>query len=108
VLRWYGTQNYRIALRSDHVVVIQGRTGGFLWWQPRVILRERYGPAQLPTQIRPGLFAGIDEPSLADARRFIDTMHRQWQKAHGLLTVPSNFTTTTNLPTTTAATTGGT
>jgi len=112
VLRWYGTQNYLIELRSDHVVVIQGRTGGFLWWQPRVILRERYGPAQLPTQIRPGLFAGIDEPSFADARRFIDTMHRQWQMAHGLLTVPSSTTTTTtpsNFTTTTVLpTTGGT
>jgi protein phosphatase len=118
VLRWYGTQNYLVTLRGDRVVVIQGRIGGFLWWHPRIVLRERYGPGQLPKQVRPGLFAGIDEASFADAKHFIDGMHRQWAIAHGLITVPSttttttavsaNFTTTTYVPTTTAPRTGGT
>ncbi len=116
VLRWYGTQTYLVTLRQDRVVVIQGRIGGFLWWHPTVILRERYGPAQLPTQIRRGLFVGIQETSLTDATHFINLMHREWLIAHGLITVPStttttissNFTTTTYVPTTTAATTGGT
>ncbi|HUD69379.1 MAG TPA: protein phosphatase 2C domain-containing protein [Acidimicrobiales bacterium] len=117
VLRWYGTQHYLVTLRHDRVVVIQGRTGGFLWWHQRIVLHERYGPGELPTQIRPGLFAGIEESSFSDAKHFIDTMHRQWAIAHGLVAVPSstttttissNFTTTTYVPTTTAATTGGT
>lgn len=116
VLRWYGTQTYLVTLRHDRVVVIQGRIGGFLWWHPQVVLHERYGPAELPPQIRPGLFAGIQETSLTDAKHFINLMHRQWLIAHGRITVPStttttissNFTTTTYVPTTTAATTGGT
>ena len=112
VLRWYGTQDYRVAVRGHHVVVIQGRVGGFLWWQPRVVFHEAYGPLQLPTQIRTGLQRGLDEPSLLAAERFINTEHHQWAVAHGLATVPSSTTTTiatSNFTTTTtAATTGGT
>ena len=113
VLRWYGTQNYIVAMRANHVVVIQGRPGGFMWWQPKVVVREHFGAAQLPTQVRPGLFAGISEATLADATHFINAMHRQWAIAHGLIPVPTTTTTTTttissNFTTTTAAITGGT
>jgi PPM family protein phosphatase len=112
VLRWYGTQNYLVTFRHDHVVVIQGRTGGFLWWQPKVVFHERYGSGEVLVQVRHGLGVGVEEPSLAAARQYIETVHRQWLVAHGLLTVPSSTTTTTNVSsnftTTTAATTGGT
>jgi protein phosphatase len=111
VLRWYGTQNFLVTFRNDHVVVIQGRTGGFLWWQPQVVFHERYGSGEVPLQVRHGLAHGVNEPTLAAARQFIQTVHHQWLAAHGL-GVPSSTTTTTgvssNFTTTTTAVTGGT
>jgi protein phosphatase len=111
VLRWYGTQNYLVTFRNDHVVVVQGRTGGFLWWQPQVVFHERYGSGEVPVQVRHGIALGINEPTLAAARQFIQTVHGQWLAARGLGTVPSSTTTTivsSNFTTTTAAVTGGT
>jgi len=102
VLQWYGTSNYVVMIRGNHVVVVQGQPGGFLWWPQKVVVAYHYGLRQLPLNERPLFRAGVQEPSLSTARHFVDTWHLRWQVASGR--APTTTTTTT----TTLATTGGT
>jgi serine/threonine protein phosphatase PrpC len=101
VLRWYGTSNYLVAVRGDRIVVVQGQPGGFLWWPQRVVLRERYGLHQMPVEVRAAIVTGVQEPSLAEAKRYLANRHGEWLAVAGT-------TTTTTTTTTTLFTTGGT
>ncbi|HEY8080782.1 MAG TPA: hypothetical protein VIE15_01750, partial [Acidimicrobiales bacterium] len=104
VLRWYATSNYIITVRAEggkpKMVVLQGRAGGFLLWNPKVAYTEPYGPLQLPTEVRALLVAGIDEPTLADAKTYLMNNHNMWLVGRGH--------STTGSTTTTFSTTGGT
>lgn len=97
VLRWYGTENYVVTVRGDQLVIVQGQPGGFLWWPQKVVVAERFGLHQIPLAARRSVVAGVTEPSLADAKRFIANIHGQW-----------TGTTSTTAPTTTSTVTGGT
>jgi protein phosphatase len=99
VLRWYGTANYIVTVRSDKVVVLQGRLGGFLWWSPRVVSTQAFGPLQLPISARAQLTPGLDQPTLADALRFITNMHALWAHVHGHGSTSTTTTTLAGLPT---------
>ena len=100
VLRWYGTSNYTVMIRGNHVVILQGQPGGFLWWPQKTVGSYHFGVRQLPLSERPVFRAGVQEPSLAAAKRFVSNWHAQWQLATGH--VP---TTTTSTPVTSGGTT---
>jgi hypothetical protein len=101
VLRWYGTSNYLVTIRGNHVVVLQGQPGGFLWWPQRVVVAYHFGLRQLPLSERLAFRNGVQEPSLAVARHFVASWHVRWELATGH--VPTTTTTTTTI-----VTTGGT
>jgi PPM family protein phosphatase len=109
VLRWYGTSNYYVTLRTDHVVVVQGRQGGFLTWQPKVVFTEPYGKAQLPATVAALVALGVNQASLADAQAYVSNMHVQWcLTRHPRPKSCPDTTTTTTSTTIDTATTGGT
>jgi protein phosphatase len=111
VLRWYGTSTYVVKTRTvtqghrpvTRLVVVQGQPGGFLWWPQKVVLVEKYGLHQVPLTVRAAIVAGVQEPTLDQARHYLYNMHKQWQDAQGLTTTTTSTTTTSS-----TFTTGGT
>jgi serine/threonine protein phosphatase PrpC len=95
VLRWYGTSNYVVTVKGRHIEVVQGQLGGFLWWPAKLVVRYPYGVFQLPTVARDAVEVGVNEPSLVDAERYVNTMHVEWRVSRGLPTGTSTTTTTT-------------
>ena len=95
VLRWYATSNFIVQSEANHVVIVQGREGGFLWWKPKVVVTERYGLAQLPYEIAVLVQKGVDEPTLSDAKNYVNNMHAQWETSSGHATTTTTSTTTT-------------
>jgi len=93
VLHWYGTSNYVVTIRGNHVVILQGQPGGFLWWPQKAVGSYHFGVRQLPLSERNVFRAGVQEPSLAAAKRFVSNWHAQWQLATGH--VPTTTTTST-------------
>jgi protein phosphatase len=94
VLRWYGTENYVVAIRGHHIVVLRGQQGGFLWWPDKVVVIYPFGTGQVLGSAVPAITAGVDEPTLLDARHYVDNMHQQWKVVHGYGTTTTTTTTT--------------
>jgi hypothetical protein len=110
VLRWYGTSNYYVTIRGQHVVVVQGQQGGFLWWKPKVVRVEPYGRAQMPLEVVVLLTqGGVDQPTLQSALEYSANMHDQWLIDHGRGPATTTTTTSTTIAgsTTVGSSTGG-
>jgi len=101
VLRWYGTDNYTVTVRGNHIVIIQGQPGGFLWWPPKVVVSEPFGRAQIPPDVAVLVAAGVTQPTLGDAKLYIANMHAQWRALHPVGPTTTTTTTTTLYTTTT-------
>jgi hypothetical protein len=102
-VRWYVDSSYFVKLtsgRQGQVEIFQGRQGGFAGIQPKVVERTGIVASQIPTYYLGFLRAGVEEPSLAAARRYVVAL----RTAPGFGPAPTS-TTTTTAPTTT--TTGG-
>jgi PPM family protein phosphatase len=106
VLRWYGTSNYVVTVHGRRVVILEGQTGGFLWWPQKVVVAYHFGLHQLPEGEWSAFRSGQQESTLKDAMHFVANWHLDWQRVTGHL--PSATTTTTSSTTTTLYTTGGT
>lgn len=76
-IRWYFENSYFVTVRDGTVVIEQGRIGGFLGFEPHVVHPRGYvappATAVLPYHL-PALRKGVEEPSLAAARRFVANM----------------------------------
>lgn len=100
VLRWYAYDNWIVTLHGDNVVILQGQTGGVLWFHPKVVDRTGVKKDQLSTAAANALVFGVQKSSLKDARTWVSTV-----------TTTSTTTTTTTAPngstTTTTTTTAG-
>jgi protein phosphatase len=103
VLRWYAYDNWTVTLQGDRVVIKQGQPGGVLWFHPRLAERTHYTVANIPAQTVPAVKAGVQESSLANARRYVSGLRAQ---ATTTTTTTSTTTTTTTAPPSTT-TTGG-
>lgn len=103
VLRWYGTSNYVVTVHGRHLVILQGQTGGFLWWPQKVVVSYHFGIRQVPPAQWPSIRSGQQESTLSDAMRYVANWHLAWQRDTGHLP-----TTTTSSTTTTLLTQGGT
>ena len=104
VLRWYAYDNWRVTLQGDQVVVVQGQPGGVLWFKPRVVDHTGVSTAQILPPAVAAIGAGVQEPSLASARHYVQNLVRQYDLQHA----PPPTTTTTTTTTTTAVTGGST
>lgn len=94
VLRWYGTSNYVATVQGRGIIVLQGQTGGFLWWPQKVVYRFDYGQQQIPQLARPALRAGVQEPSRAAAIQYVNGLHAQWKHSVGNERTGSTTSTT--------------
>jgi len=74
---WYATGSYYVGLAGRRVAIYQGRPGGFLWFQPHVVDRTSLTTGEVLPSRRPDLRAGMQEPSLAAARRYVANLRQE-------------------------------
>jgi len=108
LVRWYATSAYYVTIDHGHLVVYQGRPGGVLGFDPKLVATSAVTTAAiLPSRIAE-LRLTVSEPSLLAARHFIGNLHREY--VDQLQTLPgggsgarfgSATTTTTVVPNTT-------
>jgi protein phosphatase len=100
-IHWYGTSAYFVGFEDDKVAIYKGRPGGLLWIEPELVDVTDLERDRVPASRRQDIEAGIEESSLADARRYVANVTEQADE----LDPPTTTTvprTTTSAPTTTA------
>ncbi len=100
-IQWYGTSAYFVGFEDDKVAIYKGRPGGLLWTQPELVDVTDLERERVPASRRQDIEDGVEEPTLADARRYVANVTEQADE----LDPPTTTTvprTTTSAPTTTA------
>jgi PPM family protein phosphatase len=106
VIRWYATQNWFVTIKGNELVVYQGRPGGLLWFDPKLVDRTGVTTAQvLPVRI-PALKGSVGEPSLSAAQHYVSNLTGEFHDQQVLNTPPTTIppppTTAPTVPPTTA------
>jgi protein phosphatase len=94
-IQWYGGSGYFVGLEGDQVAIYKGRPGGLLWIQPKLVEVTDLDIDRVPEARRHDIEDGKQQPSLADARRYVANVSERADE----LDPPT--TTTTTAPTTT-------
>jgi hypothetical protein len=100
-VRWYATDNWYVTIRGDQLVVYQGRPGGLLWFEPKLVDRTGVTTAQVLPLHLGTLQHNVQEPSLAAADRYVRGLQ---QEAAAQAQANSPSSTTSTVPTTTTTT----
>ena len=82
VIRWYAYDNWTVTLQGDRVVITQGQPGGVLWFHPRLVEHTPYTTADIPLVSLAAVQAGVQEPSVAAARHYVDGLHARIRGHH--------------------------
>jgi PPM family protein phosphatase len=105
---WYARSAYYVGLDGDRVAIYKGRPGGLLWFEPTLQERKPLTTADVLPSRLPDLRAGREEPTKADADRYVNNLRQEAAAARqsalepvpttlpGLL--PPAFTTTLPAP----------
>jgi protein phosphatase len=97
VVRWYATDNWYVTINDGHLAIYQGRPGGMLWFQPKLVDETQVATTQVLADRLPDLRAQVQEPSLAAAHHYVANLQNEFttqqQIAQGQL--PTTTTTTT-------------
>jgi len=102
LVRWYATDSWYVTIDGNRLVVYQGRPGGLLWFQPKLVDRTPVTTAAVLPERIPALRADVVEPSLAAARRYVANLYAEYLTQRQLAMGESTGTTTTTAPTTTS------
>ncbi len=113
LVRWYATDNWYVTTQNGQLVVYQGRPGGVLGFEPKVVDRTGVKASDVLAIHLPSLRSGVQEPSLKAARRYVATLQQEFFAQqlinHPPTTIPPpttapppTTTTTTTAPPTTA------
>lgn len=97
---WYAKSSYYVGLASNRVAIYQGRVGGLLWFKPHVVQRTSLPVSEVPAERVSDVRAGMGEPSLAAARRYVSNLRAEHQSLSGSA---GSASTTTTVPTTTTS-----
>jgi PPM family protein phosphatase len=97
-IQWYGTSTYFVGFDGDQVAIFKGRPGGVLWIDPELVDVTGLGRDEVPDARVADIEGGVEQGSLADARRYVANVTEQAEE----LAPPA---TTTTAPTTTSPTT---
>jgi PPM family protein phosphatase len=94
-IRWYAYDNWFLSINKDQVVIKQGHPAGVLWFHPRIVHHTGLSTTQIPSSVLTQIRAGVEEPSLAAAQRYIKNLRGEITDARNATTT----TTTTTVPT---------
>ena len=84
----YARGSYYVGLDEGQVTIFRGRPGGLLWFMPTVEERTDITQAEVPPAFRSDLEAGKQEPSAAQARRYVDNIRAAAPTTLPPVTVP--------------------
>jgi serine/threonine protein phosphatase PrpC len=76
VVRWYVNSSYFVKMHQGQVVIYQGRMGGFLGIEPKIVQRTGIAADAVPAAYLQNVQNGVEEPSLVAARGYAC---RLWQ-----------------------------
>jgi PPM family protein phosphatase len=102
VIRFYIDDSYYVGLKHDEIVIFQGRPGGFLGFEPKVVRRTGVTTAQVEPIVLPALRAGVQEPTQAAADHYVSNLVAA---ECSLENPPASCATTTTVPATVHPTT---
>jgi PPM family protein phosphatase len=79
VVRWYATDNWYVAIGPHNdLVVYQGRLGGFMGIEPKLVDTTKVSTSQVVAYHLPALKRTVPEPSLGAAERYIASLHQEY------------------------------
>ena len=81
VVRWYATDNWYVTVHDHELVVYQGRPGGLLWFEPKVVDRTGVSTTDVLSIHLADLRATVQEPSLTAAKRYVNDLQREFAAA---------------------------
>jgi serine/threonine protein phosphatase PrpC len=71
VIKVYVGDSYFVSLQKGELVIYQGRPGGFLGLEPKIVTHTGVTTAQVGTIVEPALRAGVQEPTKSAANRYV-------------------------------------
>lgn len=98
---WYARGSYFVGLHEGRVTIYKGRPGGLLWFDPTVEETTPITSASLLPARVDDLEAGKPEPSLAEARRYVERIQEEAARGGGSGGDAEATTSTTAATTTT-------
>jgi protein phosphatase len=102
VIRFYVDDSYYVGLQGNQVVIYQGRPGGFLGFEPKVVTRTGVTKAEVGPLVVPALKAGVQEPTKSAARKYVSNLvDAECSLVNPPASCASTTTTTTTVPVTT-------
>lgn len=75
-IRWYVNDSYFVGVSHNHVVIFQGRPGGFVGINPKIVKRTEVTTGQVPSYRIPDLRGGVQEPSLTAAKAYVSLLRQ--------------------------------
>ena len=77
-IRWYAYDNWYPAVQGNNIVIEQGRSGGVLWFKPKVVDHTGVTTSEvLPTALV-HIKARVEEPSLDAAKKYVANAHQAY------------------------------
>ena len=99
VVRWYATDNYYVTVdNQNRLVIYQGRPGGLMGFNPKVVETTDVTTATVRTDQLANLKANVEEPTLAAARQYIRNLQSAYAAQQLLLHPPPTTTVPTTVP----------
>jgi protein phosphatase len=95
VVRWYATDNWYVTIHEGHLAIYQGRSGGMLWFQPKLVDETPVATTQVLADRLPDLRAQVQEPSLAAAHRYVANLQNEFTTQQQIAAGQLGATTTT-------------
>ncbi|MFN2608062.1 MAG: hypothetical protein ABR511_09220, partial [Acidimicrobiales bacterium] len=71
---WYARHTYYVGLAGDRVAIYKGRPGGLVWFEPTLQERKPLTTADILPSRLPDLRSGHEEPTKADADRYVNEL----------------------------------
>ena len=78
MVRWYSMDNWYVAIDQGHLAVYQGRQGGFLGFQPRLLALSGVTTSEVLPYRLTDLRQTVNEPSLKAGVQYIANLHQEF------------------------------
>ncbi|HXQ62911.1 MAG TPA: PP2C family serine/threonine-protein phosphatase [Acidimicrobiales bacterium] len=102
VIKVYVGDSYFVGLEKDQLVIYQGRPGGFLGLNPKIVTHTGVTTAQVGSIVVPALRAGVQEPTRTAANKYVaGLVAAQCSLENPPPTCAATTTTTSTVPVTT-------